>query len=328
MRYRTFPGTDVTASEIGFGVWTLAAGWWGSYTDEAAVALLRSAFDLGVTFFDTAPTYGDGRGETLLAKALSFARDQVVYSTKFGYDMEMEWKPEGHQERPHRLDPEPTRRAVEASLRRLDTEVIDVLELHNPRMEHLQRDDVWELLEDLRREGKVRAYGISLGPAIGWRQEGLWALEHRRMGAIMMIHNLLEQDPGRAFIAAARSKQVGVMVRVPHSSGLLEGRYTAETTFDANDHRSHRKREWLEAGLKKLSKLDFLTREMTIGQAALRWVLAEPLVVTVLPNIYNAEQLVEFVEASGKRDLTPDELVRVGELYDNNFFLEAAGAPS
>ena len=329
MRYRTFPGTDITASEIGFGAWTVTAGWWGDYTDDQAADLMRKALDLGITFFDTAPSYGqDGRGETLVAKALKKQRGEVVYSTKFGYDIEMEWKPEGHQERPHNLDPAVVRRSVESSLRRLETDYIDLIQLHNPRLEHLQRDDVWALMDDLKREGKIRAYGIALGPAIGWRDEGVWALENRHLDALFIIHNLLEQDPGREFIDEARKRDVGVMVRVPHSSGLLEGKYTKDTTFDANDHRSHRKREWLETGLRKLDKLTFLTedRGTTIGQAALRWLLADPLIVTVLPNIYNDEQLVEFVGATDQEPLGADDLARIAELYDNGFYLEPASA--
>jgi aryl-alcohol dehydrogenase-like predicted oxidoreductase len=329
MRYRTFPGTDISASEIGFGAWTVSAGWWGDYTDDQAAVLMRKALDLGVNFFDTAPTYGaDGRGETVIAKALKDVRDQVVYSTKFGYDTEMEWKPEGHQERPHNLDPAVIRRSVESSLRRLETDRIDLIQLHNPRLEHLQRDDVWELMEELKRFGKVRAYGIALGPAIGWRDEGVWALENRHLDALFIIHNLLEQDPGREFIGAARARDVGVMVRVPHSSGLLEGKYTKETTFDANDHRSHRKREWLETGLRKLDKLAFLTegRDVTIGQAALQWLLADPLVVTVLPNIYDDAQLAEFVAATDKPAMTAEDLESVAELYENGFFLTPASA--
>jgi aryl-alcohol dehydrogenase-like predicted oxidoreductase len=324
MKYRALGSSGVTTSEVGFGVWTLAAGWWGQYSDDEAVALLRAAYERGVTFFDTAPTYGDGRGETILAQALGDVRDKVVYSTKVGYDTELEWKPEGHQERPHRLDPGFTRRAVETSLRLLNSDVIDVLQLHNPRMEHLRRDDIWDLLADLKREGKVRAYGIALGPAIGWRDEGLWALQHREMQAMQMIHNLLEQNPGRDFLEAARGKGIGLMARVPHSSGLLEGKYTKDTTFDANDHRSHRKREWLTEGLKKLERLDFLQREMTIGQAAIKWLLAEPLVSTVLPNIYNLEQLDEFAAAPDKPDLTAEDLARVNDLYERNFDLEPA----
>lgn len=328
MKQRTLGTTGIGCSEIGFGVWTVAAGWWGTFSDEDAVRLLRHAYDLGITFFDTAPTYGAGRGETLLARALGDVRDRVVYSTKFGYDTEIDWKPQGHEERPHNLEPAFARRAIEASLRRLGTEVIDVLQIHNPRMEHLRRDDVWALLEALRSEGKVRSYGVSLGPAIGWRDEGLWALANREMDALMIIHNLLEQDPGRELIEGARETGTAVMVRVPHSSGMLEGRYTEETTFDANDHRAHRKREWLTQGLAKLRKLEFLHRDMTIGQAALKWLLAEPLVATVLPNIYGEEQLVEFAAAPEQRDLTAEEIARVGELYDNGFFLEAAATGS
>ncbi|MFY9586500.1 MAG: aldo/keto reductase, partial [Actinomycetota bacterium] len=320
MRYRRFPGTDIDASEIGFGAWTVTAGWWGDYDDDQAAALIRKAFDLGITFFDTAPTYGaERRGETLLATALGDRRDAVVYSTKVGYDTEIEWKPQGHEERPHNLDPAVVRRSVEASLRALATDRIDLLQLHNPRMAHLERDDVWTLLEDLKTEGKIRAYGAALGPAIGWRDEGVWAIENRHLDALFIIHNLLEQDPGREFIDEARQPEIGIMVRVPHSSGLLEGKYTKDTTFDANDHRSHRKREWLENGLKKLDKLTFLTEagEMTIGQAALRWLLADPLIVTVLPNIYDEAQLAEFVDATEKRTLSDDELARITELYDN-----------
>lgn len=328
MRYRTFPGTDISASEIGFGAWTVTAGWWGDYTDDQAVALIRQALDRGVTFFDTAPTYGsNGRGETILARALGSERDDVVYSTKAGYDTEIDWRPEGHEERPHNLDPAALRRSVESSLRRLQTDRIDLLQLHNPRMQHLQRDDVWGLLDELKQEGKIRAYGIALGPAIGWRDEGLWGLANRHLDALFVIHNLLEQDPGRDLIAEARRRDVGVMVRVPHSSGLLEGKYTKDTTFDANDHRSHRKREWLENGLRKLDKLGFLTdeRDLTIGQAALRWLLADPTIVTVLPNIYDSAQLVEFAEASEKADLTAEDLARVAELYDDGFSIEPSG---
>lgn len=326
MKYRALGDSGIMCSEIGFGVWTLAAGWWGEYSDDECVRLLRAAYDKGITFFDTAPSYGNGRGETILAQALSGVRADVVYSSKVGYDMETDWKAAGHRERPHNVDPAYTRRAVEASLRRLQTDVIDVLQLHNPRISHLRQDDLWALLDDLRSEGKIRAFGVSMGPAIGWRDEGLYALRNRPMQSYMMIHNLLEQDPGRAFIEAARGTGVGLMVRVPHSSGLLEGKYTASTTFDPSDHRSHRTREWLTNGLAKLEKLDFLVREMTIGQAALKWVLAEPRVTTVLPNIYDMAQLDEFAAAADKPDLSTDDLTRVAELYDRNFDIVPADA--
>ena len=140
----------------------------------------------------------------------------------------------------------------------------------------------------------------------------------------MLIHNLLEQDPGRDFIEAARPANTGLMVRVPHSSGLLEGTYTKDTTFDESDHRSFRTRDWLMEGLAKLEKLEFLTEGMTIGQAAVKWLLAEPLITSVLPNIYRDEQLEEFVAAADKPDLTDEQMTLVADLYDRNFDLVAS----
>jgi aryl-alcohol dehydrogenase-like predicted oxidoreductase len=322
MQYRKLGNTDIECSTIGFGVWTVTAGWWGNYTAEEAIRLMRKAYDLGITVFDTAPTYGPvGYAEEIVARALGDVRDRVVYSTKFGYDTEIDWSYEGHKERPQRTDPEFTRRAVDASLRRLGTDVIDVLQLHNVKMTHIEQDDLWATLEALKADGKVRAFGVSVGPKIGWRDEGVKALETRRMDAFMLIHNLLEQDPGREFIEAARTHNIGLMVRVPHSSGLLEGTYTKDTTFDESDHRSFRTREWLLDGLAKLEKLDFLTEGMTIGQAAIKWLLAEPLVTTVLPNIYRDDQMEEFAAATDLPDLSAEQLVRVAELHDKNFDL-------
>ncbi|HEV2686146.1 MAG TPA: aldo/keto reductase [Actinomycetota bacterium] len=322
MQYRKLGKTDIECSVVGFGVWTVTAGWWGNYTAEEAIRLMRKAFELGITVFDTAPTYGPvGYAEEITARALGDVRDRVIYSTKFGYDTEIDWSYEGHRERPQRTDPGFTRRAVNASLERLQTDRIDVLQLHNPKMTHIEQDDLWSTLEDLKAEGKVRAFGVSIGPKIGWRDEGMKALETRRMDAFMLIHNLLEQDPGRDFIDAARATNTGLMVRVPHSSGLLEGQYTKDTTFDESDHRSFRTREWLMEGLAKLDKLEFLTEGMTIGQAAIKWLLAEPLVTTVLPNIYRDDQLEEFIAAADKPDLTDAQLTLVADLYDRNFDL-------
>lgn len=325
MQYRTLGNTDIECSVVGFGVWTVTAGWWGNYTAEEAIRLMHKAYELGITVFDTAPTYGPvGYAEEIVARALGDVRGEVVYSTKFGYDTEIDWSYEGHRERPQRTDPAFTRRAVDASLQRLQTDVIDILQLHNPKMSHIEQDDLWSTLEDLKAEGKVRAFGVSIGPKIGWRDEGLKALETRRMDAFMLIHNLLEQDPGRDFIDAARATNTGLMVRVPHSSGLLEGQYTKDTTFDESDHRSFRTREWLMEGLAKIEKLDFLTDGMSIGQAAIKWLLAEPLITTVLPNIYRDDQLEEFAAAADKPDLTEAQRTLVADLYDRNFDLVAS----
>jgi aryl-alcohol dehydrogenase-like predicted oxidoreductase len=335
MRLRTLGSSRVQVSEIGFGVWTVAAGWWGTYTDEQATALIRRAYDLGITFFDTADTYGSGRGETLLAKALEgLPRDRVTVGTKFGYDFYNHDSPtRGQRELPQDWSPSFVRHALEESLRRLDTEYIDVYQMHNPRLEAMHRDDLFALLEDLVAEGKIRAWGAALGPALPGTEHGVEAMRAQpRMHALQIIYNLLEQDPGRRFFPVADELGVSVLVRVPHSSGLLEGKFTSDTTFPPTDHRSHRPRSWLIEGLQKLERLRFLTegRDMTIGQAALKFVLAEPTIASALPNIYAAEQLEEFAAASDKPDLTSDDLAQIADLYARGFDVTpvSANAPA
>ena len=331
MKYRTLANTGIDVSAVGFGLWTVSTGWWGIDDDEHARRLLRQAYDSGVTFFDTADTYGQGRGETLLAEALGDVRDRIVIATKFGYDFYNHTNErDGHKELPQDFSPKHVRFAVEQSLRRLGTDYIDIYQVHNPRMWAVRSDELFATLEELKSEGKIRCYGAALGPAIGWEAEGLALVRERNIATLQIIHNMLEQDPGRSLIAAAEERGVGVLVRVPHSSGLLEGKYTSETTFPPSDHRSHRPREWLIDGLKKLEQLEFLTAGTgrTIGQGAIQWLLASPVIASVLPNVYDAEQLAEFVAAPDTAPLTTDELSRIAGLYEANFGLAAEPARS
>jgi aryl-alcohol dehydrogenase-like predicted oxidoreductase len=328
MKTREFGSSGITASEVGFGLWTVSTGWWGEHSDESAIALLREAYDLGITLYDTADTYGEGRGEILLQKALGDVRDEITIATKFGYDIYSPWERKGHVERPHDWSPEYVRYALEQSLARLGTDHIDVYQLHNPRMDAIRSDEVFAVLEDAVAAGKIRSYGVALGPAIGWRDEGLQAFETRDLAEAQIIHNLLEQDPGRDLIEVARERSIGLMIRVPHSSGMLEGRYTKDTEFAPNDHRRHRPREWLIEGLRKVEQLGFLTEGRTLGQAAIQWLLAEPAVTSVLPNIYDSDQLREFAAAPATPALTAAELERVADLYASDFAAAAAATGS
>jgi aryl-alcohol dehydrogenase-like predicted oxidoreductase len=332
MRYRQLGNTGIQVSEVGFGLWTVATTWW-EVTDEAVgIRLLQEAFDLGITLFDTADTYGNGYGETLLTKALPGKRDRMVIATKFGYD----WQSfggarTGERELPKNVSPVFVRSAVEGSLERLQTDYIDNYQVHNIRMSEVERDDLFALLDDLVAEGKIRSYGVALGPAIGWMDEGLAALRHRKVPVLHMIYNILEQEPGRTLLDVGEGHGCGSLIRVTHSSGLLEGHYTANTTFGPNDHRRHRKREWLLEGVKKVERLRFLERpagpdQRTLGQAALKWLLADPRISSALPNIYNHEQLVEFAAAPDTPDLTNGELARVADLYEHGFYLAEEGA--
>jgi aryl-alcohol dehydrogenase-like predicted oxidoreductase len=326
MRYRTFPGTDVRASELGFGTWTLATGWWGEKTDAEAIAMLRSAHnDHGVTFFDAADTYGDGRAERQLAAAFRGRRASVVYATKIGYDIYDDVarrNRRGQSELPMRTDPAYLRLALDRCLERLETDYVDVLQVHNAKMDHVRDPAVWQTLRELQREGKVRVWGAAFGPAIGWLYEAVELCEREPdVGAIQMIWNILEQHPGSAMIEAARrhASHCAFTIRVPHASGMLEGHYTEDTVFPEHDHRRHRPRSWLVNGVQKIRTLDFLTPGMTLGQAALKWLLADPLVITTLPNIYDVGQLREFAETSDRPDLTPAQLEQVAKLAAVNF---------
>jgi aryl-alcohol dehydrogenase-like predicted oxidoreductase len=333
MEYRNLGTTDIRVSAIGFGVWTVSTTWWGVTDDATRTRLLEQAIDAGITLFDTADTYGQGLGETILAKVLKKHYGKIVIATKFGYDFYRETtKRSGHEELPHDWSPAYIRHAVEQSLTRLERDVIDIYQLHNPRMDAIQRDDTFAELEQLCAEGKIRAYGVALGPAIAERQieEGLAAIRDRHCQSIYIIYNLLEQKLGQIF-PAAREQGSGILVRVPHASGLLEGTVQEDTTFSEHDHRYHRvstdekKRLWQEEGLKKVEHLHFLTEGTgrTIGQAALQFILHEPSITSVFPNIYDEAQLHEFSVAPACPALTEDELARLRALAVENFLPES-----
>jgi aryl-alcohol dehydrogenase-like predicted oxidoreductase len=328
MKYRTLGDTDIAVSEVGFGVWTVSTGWWGEVDDERSVKLLSQAKERGINYFDTADTYGSGKGETLLADAFGHVREDVVISTKIGYDFYNHTARRGQQERPQDWSEEFIRFALEQSLERLGTDYIDFLQLHNTKMDAVEDDRLFALMEQFQNEGKIRACGIALGPKIGWLDEGVKAMRERNVEGVQMIYNLLEQDPGRDLIETARETNTSLIVRVPHSSGMLEGHYDENTTFARNDHRRHRPKEWLTTGLQKVEQLSFLTAsgERTLGQAALKFALASPEVVSTLPNIYGEEQIEEFAATSETPDLTPEELSRIAELYENDFGLEKQSA--
>jgi len=327
MRFRTYKNTGLKVSEVGFGLWTISTGWWGNFTEGEAIALMHKAFDLGVTLFDAADTYGNGLSEELIAKAFPKQRDEIVIATKVGYDFVThgETRGRGQREIPQDFSPEAIVRATDAALKRLKTDHIDLLQLHNIRMEQVYDDALWTTLEKLKGTGKIGYYGIALGPAIGWLYEGINCIREREITSVQHIYNMLEQHPGRAMhgAAAEAGKDTMFLIRVTHSSGMLEGKYTEETTFPPTDHRSHRPRSWLLNGIKKIDTLRFLENsERTLGQAALQWLLADKRVASTLPNIYNEEQLIEFAKAPECPPLTADDLAKIDNLYSENFGLE------
>jgi aryl-alcohol dehydrogenase-like predicted oxidoreductase len=330
MKFRTLPDTELRVSEIGFGLWTVSTGWWGDVSESEAVALLHRAFDLGINFFDAADTYGNGLSEELLATAFPTRRDDIIIATKVGYNFyEHGNERRGQREIPHDFSLPFIRRAVDLALSRLNTDRIDVLQLHNIRHEQVEDDALWDLLETLKRDGKILSYGAALGPAIGWLYEGIDCVHRRHPHVLQHIYNMLEQHPGKQIIdegealRGSEGTRTRYLIRVTHSSGMLEGKYTPDTVFPENDHRRHRPRSWLLNGIRKVEQLRFLEHGgRTLGQAALQWLLADPRVAVCLPNIYNAEQLAEFAAAPDTPALTAGELSRISELVAANFGIE------
>jgi aryl-alcohol dehydrogenase-like predicted oxidoreductase len=336
MKYRSLRGTNLQVSEVGFGVWTVGTKMWGVPDDDydTGIGLLRQARELGINFFDTADVYGDGKGEVLLARAFEARRDDIIIATKFGYDFyNHPGVQPGQRERPHNWSAAFIRMACEKSLERLNTDRIDFYQLHNPRIDTIRNDDVFDTLNKLRAEGKLLAFGVALGPAIDRRQiaEAIAALRER--GAhVQIIYNLFEQMLGEPVFPVARECGLCAFTRVPHCSGLLEGQYREDTTFARSDHRSFRvaddekRKAWLLDGLKKVEQISFLTKDTgrTLAQAAIKFILAEPSVGSVLPNIYNERQLREFAEATDVTDLTDEELNALAGLHAKNYGLASA----
>lgn len=321
MRYRPFGSSELVVSEIGFGNWTLASDWWGVVDDKQG--LLHAALDAGITFFDTAPVYGQGGlGESMLAPLLQTHRDEIVLTTKGGYDIDAPRQHPGQSERPQDWRPESMAGQLEASLRRLETDYVDLYQLHNARLAPILDDDLWAELERLREQGKVRELGVALGPAIGWVEEGLQSLRRRPIASLQTVFNVLEQEPGLTFAAepSVAGGQVGLISRVPHASDVLTGKIDRDTEFPAGDHRAHRNRENMLDNFEKAETLTFLWEGTgrSVAQAAIAGILANPAFTTVLPTCVTVDEVREYAGASDL-PLDPEETRRLDELWARNF---------
>ena len=322
MKFRKLPRTDLVLSEVGFGVWTVATNWWGKIEDADKAALLENAVEEGINFFDTADTYGDGFGEEILATVLGHKRNDIVIATKFGYDIYDPTPRDGHKERAQKFDKEFVKYACEQSLRRLGTDYIDLYQAHNIKLADLEHDELFETLEQLQFEGKIRHYGVALGPDIGWVEEGEYTLTQRQVASAQVIYSIMEQDPAKHFMTLAEENEVGLLSRVPHASNTLTGEFDdGLPTFDADDHRAHRKNEWLEEAMKKVARVRFLVQEdtRTMAQSAIQFVLKQPSIISVLPNLTNLSELKEYTSALETPEISDEEQAKLDELWEHGF---------
>jgi len=295
MRYRKLGSTGLEVSEVGFPVaaWTAGAS---ARPDEQVELMLRRALDLGVTFFDMEDAGGDeGRGERLVGEAVRRDRDRVTLATTVGYrPLEPLERASTGEWRRHDWSTQWVGRAVDHSLSRLGLEPIDLWQLHHPDMGALESDELFELLDEQVNKGKIRAYGVALGPGPGWVDEGALAMTDRRVASARTVFSVFEQTPARELAEVAVERGAGMVAAMPVDARRPDPRFEL---------------------------LDFLTvdRDQSLGQALVRFALTLPAAAAVLPAFQDADQLAELATASDLPDLTADDLDEIADRYASGF---------
>jgi len=321
MQYRKLGRTGFDISAISFGAWAIGGQAWGGADDALSLRALHKAVDLGVNFFDTADVYGDGHSEKLLARLRRERKgDKIWIATKAG----------------RRLDPHVAAgynrknltAFAERSLRYLETDAIDLLQLHSAPDAVYESAEVMGVMDDLVKAGKVRHYGVSVETVA----QALRAIEWPNIESVQIIFNMFRFKPAERFFAAAAAKRVGILARVPLASGLLTGRFKADTKFGEDDHRRfNRQGEAFDAG-ETFSGVDYreglaaveelrplVPAGATLAQAALRWILMFPEVTAAIPGARSPEQVAGNAAAADLAPLPAATMDKVRALYDRRF---------
>jgi aryl-alcohol dehydrogenase-like predicted oxidoreductase len=316
MKYRELGRTGWKVSAISFGAWAIG-GTWGPVQDRESLAALNRAVDLGVNLFDTADVYGDGRSERLLAQLKRERKEDIHIVTKAG----------------RRLDPhvaagynrQNLTAFIERSLQNLDADTIDLVQLHCPPTEVYYRPEVFGVLDDLVRAGKLRYYGVSVEKV----EEALKAIEYPGVQTVQIIFNIFRQRPAELFFQEAKRRKVGILARVPLASGLLTGKMTRQTTFTADDHRQFNRHGEsfdrgetfsgvdYETGLQAVEELRPLVPEgVTMAQFALRWILMFDAVSCAIPGGKTPKQIEDNVHTADLPPLSDTTMAKVKSIYD------------
>lgn len=317
MELRALGRTDMRVSAISFGAWAIG-GTWGPVDDEVSMQALHAAIDAGTNFVDTADVYGDGRSERLVARLRRERKGETIFvATKAGRRLPKQ-TPEGYgRENLHAW--------VDRSLKNLEMERVDLLQLHCPHPAVYDRPEVFGILDDMVRAGKVRYYGISVETV----DEALRGIRHPGVQTVQIIFNMLRHKPAEAFFDAARARGVGILARVPLASGLLTGKLTRDTSFARDDHRSFNREGRafdkgetfsgvpFETGLEVVEELRRLVPAgATLAQLALRWTLMFEAVSCAIPGAKTAEQARANAAAADLPPLTPETMEAVRRIYD------------
>lgn len=316
MNYREFGNTGLQVSEIGFGAWAIGGNShgnsYGTTDDRTSLAAIRKALDLGCNFFDTADVYGFGHSEQLLAKGLRGLRDRVIIATKVGADF---YRGAGLQN----FAPDYLAFALQASLERLQTDYIDIYQLHNPSLRLIEHPETYQALQEFKREGKIRAWGISIFDPT----EGLTAITVGQPDCLQVAYNIFNPKPAGQLFTKALEVGCAIIAREPLANGFLSGKYDEDAQFEAGDIRHHWRREYVRARVRAAQALKvlFKDRNETLCQLALRYVLANPAVSLTIPGIKSPEQAEEDLLSSDLLPLNPTELASIQELAARQFDL-------
>jgi aryl-alcohol dehydrogenase-like predicted oxidoreductase len=318
MKYRTLGKTGMNVSEVSLGTWQLGAKWGDPFDEKTALKTLESAVEQGVNFFDTADVYNDGLSEQAIGTFLKSNRGDIFIATKCGRKLD-----------PHVSSGYNSQNIfsfVEASLRRLQLETIDLIQLHCPPTEVYYRPEVFGALDTLKEQGKIRHYGVSVEKI----EEALKAMEFPGVETVQLIFNIFRQRPINLLFQQAADKNIGIIVRVPLASGLLTGKFSRQTRFSEQDHRFYNrdgeqfdKGETFagvpfETGLEAVEQLkEIIGTEIPMSQAALRWILMFPEISTVIPGASKPEHLVSNVKASKLPSLTEQQVSQIRALYES-----------
>ena len=316
MKYRSLGRTGWSISEISFGAWAIG-GAWGNVDDKESFATLHAALDGGVNFFDTADVYGDGRSERLLAKLKQERKEKFYIATKAGRRLP-EQTTEGYSRKNLSA-------FVNRSLRNLNTDAIDLLQLHCPPTDVYYHPEVFGILDDLVKAGKLRHYGVSVEKV----EEALKAIEFPNVKSVQIIFNIFRQRPAELFFAEAQKRKVGILARVPLASGLLSGKMTRASRFAKNDHRNFNRHGEafdrgetfsgvdFETGLSAVEQLKKLVpSNVPLARFALRWILEFSAITCAIPGAKRPAQVNDNIGASDLPPLAEASLKRIGKIYN------------
>jgi aryl-alcohol dehydrogenase-like predicted oxidoreductase len=319
MEYRALGRTDMKVAAVSFGAWAIG-GAWGSVDDETSMRALHAAVDAGVNFIDTADVYGDGRSERLVARLRRERKGERIFvATKAGRRLPKQ-TPDGYTR-------ENLAGWLERSLKNLEMPAVDLLQLHCPHPAVYDRPEVFGILDDLQRAGKLRHYGVSVETV----EEAVRAVRHSNVQSVQIIFNMFRLKPAEAFFALARERGVGILARVPLASGLLTGKLRADSTFEKDDHRRYNREGQqfdkgetfsgvpYDIGLRAVEELrPLLPAGATLAQLALRWTLMFPEVSCTIPGAKTPEQARENAAAAALPPLDAASMDRVKAVYDSH----------